>query len=154
MSDNFIMFGEYKVFDDGTIISFKYNKMIPVKQHVNKTSGYKYCKLRIDKRGYTCLVHGLVMRLFVGEPPLGYTVDHINRNKLDNRLCNLRYADRTEQIINQKIRSDNTSGCKGVSYSNKDCKWVASMTKKGKTTLKQFLYFEDAVHYRKELEIN
>ena len=154
MSSNFIMWGEYRIFDDGTVVSMKYNKMQEVKQHLNKTSGYKYCKLYIEKRGYTCLVHGLVMRLFVGEPPLGYTVDHINRNKLDNRLCNLRYADRTEQIINQKIRSDNTSGCKGVSYSNKDCKWVASMTKKGKTTLKQFLYFEDAVHYRKELEIN
>ena len=154
MTSNFIMWGEYRIFDDGTIVSMKYNKMQLVNQHLNKISGYKYCKLYVNKRGFTYLVHGLIMKLFVGEAPIGFTVDHINRNKLDNRLCNLRYADRTEQIINQKIRSDNTSGCKGVSYSNKDCKWVASMTKKGKTTLKQFLYFEDAVHYRKELEIN
>ena len=84
--------------------------------------------------------------------PIGFTVDHINRDKLDNRLCNLRYADRTDQIINQKIRSDNTSGYKGVSFSNKDCKWVSSMTKKGKTKLKQFLLLEDAIYYRKELE--
>ena len=154
MTSNFIMFGEYRVFDDGTVVSMKYNKMQEVKQHLNKNSGYKYCKLYIDKRGYTYLVHGLVMRLFVGEPPLGFTVDHINRDKLDNRLCNLRYADRTDQIINQKIRSDNTSGYKGVSFSNKDCKWIACMTKKGKTTLKQFLLLEDAIEFRKELEMS
>jgi len=154
MTSNFMIFGDYRVFDDGSIISCKYNKMQKVKQHLNKTSGYKYCKLYVDKRGYTCLVHGLVMKLFVGEAPIGFTVDHINRDKLDNRLSNLRYADRTDQMINQKMRSDNTSGYKGVSFSNKDCKWVASMTKKGKTTLKQFLLLEDAVDYRKELEMS
>ena len=152
MTSNFIMFGDYRVFDDGSIISCKYNKMREVVQHLNKSSGYKYCKLYVNKRGYTYLCHGLIMKLFVGEPPLGFTVDHINRDKLDNRLSNLRYADRTEQIINQKMRCDNTSGFKGVSFSNKDCKWVASMTKKGKTKLKQFLLLEDAIYYRKELE--
>ena len=33
------------------------------------------------------------------------TVDHVNRDRLDNRLCNLRYATQTEQNINQSIRN-------------------------------------------------
>lgn len=154
MTSNFIMWGDYRVFDDGTIISMKYNKMQKVKQHLNKNSGYKYCKLYVNKRGYSSSVHCLIMRLFVGEAPVGYTVDHINRDKLDNRLSNLRYADGTDQIINQKIRSDNTSGYKGVSFDNKTSKWIACMTKKGKRQLKQFLLLEDAIEYRKELEMS
>lgn len=43
--------------------------------------------------------------------------DHINRNALDNRRENLdNKATRTDQAHNQKIRIDNTSGVKGVSY--------------------------------------
>ena len=44
-------------------------------------------------------VHQLVMRTFVGEPPLGMEVLHINGNPKDNRLENLRYGTRTENIL-------------------------------------------------------
>lgn len=44
-------------------------------------------------------VHQLVMRAFVGEPPAGMEVLHINGNPKDNRLENLRYGTRTENIL-------------------------------------------------------
>ena len=44
-------------------------------------------------------VHQLIMRTFVGEPPLGMEVLHINGNPKDNRLENLRYGTRTENIL-------------------------------------------------------
>lgn len=44
-------------------------------------------------------VHQLVMMAFVGSPPEGQEVLHINGNPQDNRLENLRYGTRTENII-------------------------------------------------------
>ncbi len=54
-------------------------------------------------------------------------VDHINRNKLDNRKCNLRITNQRVNAINSKLPSNNTSGHKGVRL-NKHGSWVASIT--------------------------
>ena len=51
----------------------------------------------------TVKVHNLVARAFIGEPPTpAHTVDHINQNRADNRVCNLRWATKREQISNRK----------------------------------------------------
>lgn len=44
-------------------------------------------------------VHQLIMKTFVGEMPKGMEVLHINGNPLDNRLSNLRYGTRRENIL-------------------------------------------------------
>lgn len=44
-------------------------------------------------------VHQLIMRTFVGDPPEGMEVLHINGDPADNRLANLRYGTRTENIL-------------------------------------------------------
>lgn len=44
-------------------------------------------------------VHQLIMLTFVGKPPEGMEVLHINGNPKDNRLSNLRYGTRTENIL-------------------------------------------------------
>ena len=51
--------------------------------------------------------------------------DHINRNELDNRKCNLRPCTTQENGRNKSIRRDNTSGIIGVNWYQKYNKWVA-----------------------------
>lgn len=54
-------------------------------------------------------------------------VDHIFRNKLDNRKSQLRFATRAENTRNQGLRKNNTSGCKGVSWHKNRKTWVAEI---------------------------
>jgi hypothetical protein len=53
-------------------------------------------------------------------------VDHINRNKLDNRKENLRLCTKGENTLNVALRTDNTSGYKGV-YKKKNGRWTAHL---------------------------
>jgi len=50
-------------------------------------------------------------------------IDHIDGNPLNNRVENLRPASPSQNMWNAKLRSDNTSGVKGVSWCKKYKKW-------------------------------
>ncbi len=72
--------------------------------------------------------HRLAWALYHGEWP-SEAVDHINRNRADNRIANLRLACRSQNTVNGKLRSNNTSGHKGVALHKASGKWVAQITK-------------------------
>jgi hypothetical protein len=55
-------------------------------------------------------------------------IDHINGNRLDNRKENLRFCDRTLNNANIGLKSNNTSGYKGVRLNRTMKKWFASRT--------------------------
>lgn len=68
-------------------------------------------------------------------------IDHIDRDGYNNQKSNLRLASKSQNAMNSKLRSDNSSGIKGISWSNEKRKWHAyiSVNKKRK-----FIgYFED-----------
>ena len=65
-------------------------------------------------------------------PPRGYDVDHINRNKSDNRWSNLRLVSRSENNFNSGPRADNTTGVKGVSQIKSSGKYRAYITLNGR----------------------
>jgi len=72
-------------------------------------------------------------------------VDHINGNGLDNRRANLRHATDALNSRNRRIRSDNTSGYKGVHLSRG--KWRAVLTRDGRVVFHgSFDSAEDAAH--------
>lgn len=74
--------------------------------------------------------HTVILAMHLGEWPTRL-VDHINQDKLDNRLCNLRLADKSLNARNSKIRLDNTSGHRGVTWVAKLNKWMAQATRDG-----------------------
>ena len=58
--------------------------------------------------------------------------DHKDRNGLNNRRNNLRQATSSQNVANQSLRSNNTSGYKGVSWDKASGKWVAKVKVNGK----------------------
>lgn len=80
-------------------------------------------------------------------------VDHINHNRADNRLDNLRLATHRENCRNSSRSRRNTSGETGVARHKPSGKWRAQIQPDGKAVhLGLFDYFEDAVAARKAAE--
>lgn len=71
------------------------------------------------------MLHRIAWYMATGVDPIDFELDHINGDKTDNRICNLRRATRADNNRNQTKRKNNTSGYKGVSWSKTYSKWVA-----------------------------
>jgi len=83
-----------------------------------------YLKTFIDGKSY--YNHRLVYLLYHGYFPENF-VDHINRNKSDNRVSNLREVSRSCNLRNTGNPKNNTSGVKGVYFLKKENKWAAKI---------------------------
>lgn len=91
--------------------------------------GKRYLQVMVNfKKMY---VHRVIWIMVYGINP--ETVDHINGNSSDNRLCNLRSVSNLEQQRNLRRSSNNKSGVTGVHWCNTECKWVSRITVNRKT---------------------
>ena len=84
-----------------------------------------YRRLQIDGAQY--LEHRLAFLYMTGAFPPD-EVDHINRDRSDNRWENLRPADRIQNQGNVALLRSNTSGSRGVVFHKKTGKWQAQIT--------------------------
>lgn len=95
----------------------------------------------------------IFMHRLVIDCPDDMKVDHINHKKNNNRKSNLRFATVSQNAMNQKLSSNNTSGVKGVSWNKEQGKWSSQiMLNRKNKFLGYFDNFEDAVKARKEAE--
>ena len=104
---------------------WKYVKSIAIKagDEAGANDGYGYRVVRFNNKLYR--VHHIVYLMFNGVLPK--RIDHINQNRSDNRIENLRSCSRSENNYNQGISSRNKSGLKGVSFDKKNKKWRADI---------------------------
>jgi hypothetical protein len=94
----------------------------------------------VDQGGYIVLslnkklikAHRAAMVYMGFDIPDGYVVDHINGERTDNRLCNLRLATKAQNSYNRVKNKNNSSGAKGVYFIQNLGKWAASFQFKGK----------------------
>ena len=96
----------------------------------------KWCE---DSHGYavaniegeTIRLHDFVMAFHNKEKPEGLYIDHINRDKKDNRLTNLRFVTPYENTLNLSLRRTSNTGVTGVCKTRND-KYRAYITYNGK----------------------
>ncbi len=79
-------------------------------------NGYAY--RRVQEGGRKGKIEHVYMQNLVINREEGKTIDHKNGDRLDNRKCNLRTATWNQNMVNRKIGKNNSSGYKGVSFSN------------------------------------
>ena len=85
-----------------------YERTIPAKLLVptsNGKAGYFQIGVTNNYLPKRCYVHRLVWEAFNGPIPDGFEIDHVDENKANNSLNNLRLVTRTENM--KKIRDSN-----------------------------------------------
>lgn len=95
-----------------------------------KRASNGYWRIKADGKDYPA--HRLAWFYVNGRWPEG-VIDHINRDPLDNRFCNLREASFAQNQYNRTEQRNNTSGFKGVSRFKKTGKWRAEIMLNGKS---------------------
>jgi hypothetical protein len=143
-------FEKYSISSFGRVKNVKKN--ITVKQQIR--SAYYSVILRNNGIQKTFDIHRLVAKYFIVNSMNKPVVDHIDRNKLNNHFHNLRWVTISENSMNSKFRSHNTSGFTGVGVYKPTNKYVASITiNRRKKNLGYFDDIEDAIKARKDAEI-
>ena len=108
-----------------------------------------YLSVGFMKKTYQ--LHRIIWKLYYGEDIAeGYQIDHTNRDKTDNRICNLRIVTNNQNSYNRGAYKTNTSGVTGVSYqgNRKSC-WRAKI---GNRTIGHYETMEEAIAARLEAE--
>lgn len=108
-------------------------------------AGYYYVNLMYNNVKANYRIHQLVGIVFLNHTPNGYgfVIDHINNDKLDNRVENLQIITHRENC--HKRPTNSTSKYIGVHYVKNRNKWRAVITINGKKiSLGSFINEEDA----------
>lgn len=103
--------------------------------------------------GTLYLAHRVIWAIFHGHWPKDQ-IDHINGDRTDNQIKNLRNVSASENSKNMKMPSTNSSGVIGVCWRKAKGRWQAQIRVSGRVKhIGSFLEIEDAIAARKEAEI-
>ncbi len=138
-------FETYSVSDHGRVKNNKTGRILKYKHR----QGYTLADLSVCGIVSTKTIHQLVARAFIENPEGKRCVDHIDNDRSNNMVHNLRWATHVENSRNRNLSSVNISGAKGVSFQKASQKWESSITIDGiKVFLGSFTNLEDAKQAR------
>ncbi len=107
---------DYVLFENGVVLSLKTNMF--VEGSVN-SEGYIQIQINDKKKR----LHRLLGEAFIDNPDNKPCVDHIDQDRLNNDLGNLRWATRSENGCNTRIYSNNTTGKCCISKARRGIIW-------------------------------
>lgn len=128
----------------------RWNTMYAGRLALNADDGQGY---RVGKISGRCVTaHRVAWAIYYGKWPT--IIDHINRNRSDNRISNLREVTAVENARNTKVYETNKTGFAGTSYCTTRGKYNASIKVHGvHKNLGQYETLQEAVAVRRAAEM-
>ncbi len=120
-----IEYPNYAVSNYGNVKNRKTDRIL--KPNINNM-GYLYVILKKDNLRYNKRIHKLVLPAFENNPENKKCIDHIDNNRLNNEVFNLRFVTNQQNDFNRSLSNKSTSGYKGVRFDKARNKWKAYIT--------------------------
>ena len=134
----------YLIYNDGRVYSKYKNKFLKQK---NYKGGYYFVNLYKNGKMKSFRIHRLVGLHYLDNVEGKNEIDHIDRNKSNNHISNLRWCNRSENMINVGIRITNKLGIKHIMKTeNNTYKFV--FHRNGSNHTKCFKTLEECIEYR------
>jgi len=139
--------GLYSAEEDGRIFSHSRNRKKYLTPAITR-DGYFMVVLYKDEQPKSIKVHRLIALTFIPNPENKYAVDHIDRDKTNNSVSNLRWATRSENLINTIVHKNNKLGEKHIGFNRGY--FIFTLNRNGERYEKYFKIKEEAIAYRDE----
>ena len=142
-------YNNYLIYEDGRVQNKKTKRYLK-----NKTNSNGYICLKVCKDGITknLSIHRLIALHYIPNPDNKICVDHINRDRSDNRIDNLRWATHSENSQNRTITERNKLGIQNISYNKSKDSYRYRKEINGVKHSKYFKTIEDAIEYKKNMK--
>ncbi len=137
-------FENYLIYEDGSVYSKKTKRYL--KSCVNK--GYLILNLCKDGKAKQFQIHRLVATHYIPNPHNYEEVDHIDRDKYNNHLYNLRWVNHSMNQQNIDVQKNNKLGIKNISPTKDGYIFVKLINRK--RHCKWFKTLEEAIKYKEE----
>lgn len=130
-------------------LSWKRNLIKVDEKEIVSTNAYGY--IEVNFSGKPCAIHRIIFLMLTGKFPEN-DVDHLDGNRTNNKLSNLRLVTRKENLRNVGIRSDNLTGFHGVSLRKDTGKFTVYIDVDGiRYRGGNFLSLKDAIEKRDKM---
>ena len=136
---------DYEVSNLGNVKRGEAGNYKELKCSINN-KGYRYFQQRRDGKRINHLIHHIVAKLFIGERPENQVIDHIDRNKLNNRVENLRYCSQLDNMKNTDKYKHEILEQDPKKRRSLVCKLYVEQNKEHLSSLKKTYYQEHKKH--------
>lgn len=114
--------------------------------------GYRRITVKIEGKRRNLLAHRIIFAITNGRWPSDQ-LDHENRNRVANKIENLREATPALNQQNTNLRSDNKSGAAGIWWSERRQRWLVTIMANGHRHYRgSFINKDDAIKARLDAE--
>ena len=134
-------FTDYTITREGFVYNNIRNKWL--KPHFN-SGGYIRCWVKGKHR----FVHRLVAQTYIMNYDNLKCIDHIDRNKINNNVNNLRWITYSNNNLNKGKNKNNKIGIKNICYDKREKKYQFSKIVRGQRYQKNFKTLEEAENYK------
>ena len=141
-------YNNYLIYEDGRVQNKKTKRYLSACDN----NGYLQVGLCQNRRHKNYKIHRLIAEHYIANPDNRKEVDHINRNKKDNTIENLRWVTRSENTLNTTVQKDNSLGIKNICYDKTYDRYDYKKTIMGQRHRKTFKTLEDAIAYKNQYE--